>query len=71
MRAPSKRVTFVVAFLVANLLLFFPFASEANEELPGPEEAAVDDLEEVESPADLESSADETEADAAGEGETR
>ena len=46
MRAPSKRVTFVIAFLVANFLLFFPFASEAHQELPDPAEGAGEELEE-------------------------
>lgn len=46
MRAPSKRVTFVIAFLVANFLLFFPFASEAHQGSPAPAEGGGDPLEE-------------------------
>ena len=53
MHAPSKRVTFLFAFLAANFLLWFPFAttiddgepvegvvseSGAGEEVPGDEE---------------------------------
>jgi len=76
MRAPSKRVTFVVAFLVANFLLFFPFASEAHEVLPGSGEAGADELEVVPDPALEEDPADDAvpedlEEDGTEEGELR
>jgi len=31
MRAPSKRTTFILAFIVANLVLFFPFATPLDD----------------------------------------
>lgn len=59
MRAPSKRVTFLFAFLAANFLLWFPFASSLDEEpteagpeavgeeaVEGADRAAVDEEEE-------------------------
>jgi len=43
MRAPSKRVTFLFAFLAANFLLWFPFASSLDEEPTGAETEVVEE----------------------------
>jgi hypothetical protein len=37
MRTPSKRTTFLLAFLVTNFLLWFPFADTVGED-PSPAE---------------------------------
>ncbi len=47
MRAPSKRVTFLFAFLAANFLLWFPFASSLDDTPPDPEPVVVPEGEEA------------------------
>ena len=57
MRAPSKRVTFLFAFLAANFLLWFPFASSLDDSRPAPEPVVAPE-EEEEAPGEEEARKD-------------